>query len=79
MINGRLWVLSSGGVLRIYNVEKLQTESVIILPYDTPESLRLGALDNCFIEDDGSKIHYSFAGDSLNYYVCDLSALNKSK
>lgn len=78
-INGRLWVLSSGGVLRIYNVEKLQTESVIILPYDTPESLRLGALDNCFIEDDGSKIHYSFAGDSLNYYVCDLSALNKSK
>ena len=78
-INGRLWVLSSGGVLRIYNVEKLQTESVVILPYDSPESLRLGALDNCFIEDDGSKIHYSFAGDSLNYYVCDLSALNKSK
>lgn len=78
-INGRLWVLSSGGVLRIYNVEKLQTESVVILPYDTPESLRLGYLDNCFIEDDGSKIHYSFSGDSLNYYVCDLSALNKSK
>ena len=78
-INGRLWVLSSGGVLRIYNVEKLQTESVVILPYDSPESLRLGSLDNFHIDDDGSKIHYSFAGDSLNYYVCDLSALNKSK
>lgn len=78
-INGRLWVLSSGGVLRIYNVEKLQTESVVILPYDSPESLRLGSLDNFHIDDDGSQIQYSFSGDSLNYYVCDLSALNKSK
>lgn len=76
-INGRLWVLSSGGVLRIYNVEKLQTESVVILPYDSPESLRLGSLDNFHIDDDGSQIQYSFSGDSLHYYVCDLRALNK--
>ena len=70
-INDRLYVLSSGGVLRVYNINKCRLEEVIVLPLERKGERHLGALDKSLISDDGTRIHYSFANQDI-YYDCEL-------
>lgn len=67
----RLYILSSGGIIRIYNVNKCRLETIIELPIN--ENIT-GGLERFYLTDDASCIYYSF--DNNSYYVCDLPQIN---
>lgn len=71
-INKKLYVLSSGGIIRIYNIDKCRLETVIELPVNSKKGspFLLPIEKSCFAED-GKKICYTFKGDS-SFYLCKL-------
>lgn len=73
-INKKLYVLSSGGIIRIYNIDRYRLESIIELPVEIEEDELFKPIDKCYFSEDGSKIYYSFEGDSL-YYLCELPSI----
>ncbi len=68
-INKKLYILSSGGILRIYNIDKVRLETVIELPFERNKTPK--CLDKFILKDDASQIIYSFRDDSI-YYICKL-------
>lgn len=68
-IDKKLYVLSSGGIIRVYNVDKCRLDTVIELPRRNDELNH--PIENCFFSSDGSKIFYSFEGEPF-YYICEL-------
>lgn len=74
-IKGKLYVLSSGGIIRVYNVDRYRLEAVIELPNKKNDNELLGyPIDKCCFSEDGLKIYYSFKGESF-YYLCELPKL----
>lgn len=69
--NNRLFVVSSGGIVRVYNVNRPRLEAVIELPIKRGEFERVGCVDKLYITDDGSEIYYSFEDQDF-YYHCKL-------
>lgn len=74
VIDKKLYVVSSGGILRIYDIDKIQLQRVVELPYRITPGERLGAMEYCEISDDGSSIRYSFC-DEPTSYSCKLPSL----
>jgi hypothetical protein len=70
-INGKLYVLTSGGVIRVYDVAKCRLERVIVLPYEIKGDEYIGPIDKVQLAEDGSEIDYSFREQS-KYYHCSL-------
>lgn len=70
-IGRNLYVVSSGGIIRIYNVDRLRLERVIELPFKRYDDLRTGNIEKCYISDDGTRIYYYFNGYPV-YYECEL-------
>lgn len=68
-IDKKLYVLSSGGIIRVYNVDKCRLDTVIELPRRNDELNH--PIENCFFSSDESKIFYSFEGEPF-YYICEL-------
>lgn len=74
-IDNKLYVVSSGGIVRIYNVNRPRLEAVVELPIKrNDDEYYVGPINRCDIADDGSRIYYSF-GDSF-YYICELPHIN---
>ena len=70
-INGKLYVLTFGGVIRVYDVAKCRLERVIVLPYEIKGDEYIGPIDKVRLAEDGSEIDYSFREQS-KYYHCSL-------
>ena len=75
-INRRLYILSSGGVIRIYNVDKYRLVAVIELPIEYNNKKRIGCLDKYYLSDDASLISYSFE-DQPYFYKCYLPQISE--
>ena len=72
-IKNNLYVLSYGGVLRIYDVNKCRLTTVIELPIDRSGADFSGRhIEKSFLTDDASHIYYSFDGQSF-YCECELT------
>lgn len=71
-VNRKLYILSSAGVIRIYNVDKYRLESIIELPIIRNEGEWIGVIDQFNLSDDASQIYYSFKQQPF-YYVINLS------
>jgi WD40 repeat protein len=68
-INGDLYVVSSGGIIRIYDLNKLCIKSLIELPIPEENYIR-----NCFISDDGSTIYYQSGDyDNVANFKCNIA------
>lgn len=67
IINRDLYVVSSGAILRIYDIDKIRLKRVIELPYRFDPGRRLGAIENCEISEDGSSVKYAFDNDNITY------------
>ena len=68
----KLFILSSGGVLRIYDVNKYRLEHVIVLPMEmNGEDFAGVPIDKASLIDNASFIIYSYEGQSF-YYKCEL-------
>lgn len=77
-INNKLYVLSSGGVIRIYDMNKYRLETVIELPIErNGEYLSGKPIDKCYLTNDASRIYYSFEGQSI-YYECELPQIKSN-
>lgn len=74
VIDKKLYVVSSGGILRIYDIDKIRLQKVVELPHRFKPGTRLGAVEYCEISDDGSSIRYSFY-DEPTIYSCKLPSL----
>lgn len=74
VIGRDLYVVSSGGILRIYDIDKIRLKRLIMLPIEPDAEQRIGAIDHCTIADDGSRIEYSFDGNTFSY-SCKLPFL----
>lgn len=76
-INRKLYVLSSGGIVRIYNTDKYCLERVVELPINRKkgESFFL-PIEKSYFADDGSKVYYSFEEEPF-FYVCELPIMKK--
>lgn len=74
VIDKKLYVVSSGGILRIYDIDKIRLQKVVELPHRFKPGTRLGAVEYCEISDDGSSILYSFY-DEPTIYSCKLPSL----
>ena len=70
-IKNKLYILTSGGVIRIYNVAKCRLEHVIILPCEIKSDDYIGPIDKVHLADDGSEIDYTFR-DQSKYYHCSI-------
>lgn len=70
-INNKLYTLTSGGVIRVYNVDMFRLEAIIILPFEEKKEYWAAPLDFFYLTDDALRIYYSFEDGSF-YYVCDL-------
>ena len=70
-INGKLYVLTFGGVIRVYDVAKCRLERVIVLPYEIKGDEYIGPIDKVRLAEDGSEIDYSFREQS-KYYHCSI-------
>ena len=70
-INRKLYVLSSGAIIRVYDVDKLRLKAVLELPFERTNSYWVKCIENCFLADDGSKVYYSFEDEPF-YYECEL-------
>jgi WD40 repeat protein len=68
-INGDLYVVSSGGIIRIYDLSKFCIKTIIELPIPEENYIR-----ECFITDDGSTIYYQ-SGDDTNVanFKCSIA------
>lgn len=76
-IDNKLYVVSSGGIVRIYNVNRPRLEAVVELPIKmNDDEYRIGPMDKCDIADDGSRIYYSFH-EVPYYYICELPHIKK--
>lgn len=70
--NNKLYVLSSGGVLRIYDVNKYRLEHVIELPMEKRgEDFSGVPIDKASLINNASLIIYSYEGQPF-YYKCEL-------
>lgn len=70
VVRRKLYVISSGGILRIYDIDKLRQIKLIELPFKGINDERVGAIDKCYISSDGSRVCYSFFGQSHFYDLC---------
>ena len=70
-IKNKLYILTSGGVIRIYNVAKCRLEHVIVLPCEIKSNDYIGPIDKVHLADDGSEIDYTFR-DQSKYYHCSI-------
>ena len=74
-INRKLYVLSSGGIVRIYNTDKYRLEAVIELPINRKKGEIFPLpIEKSYFTDDGSKVYYSFE-DEPTFYICELPIL----
>lgn len=73
-INNKLYVVSSGGIVRVYNVNRPRLEAVIELPIRRENYERVGCIDKIHISEDASRIYYSFENQNF-FYVCVLPQL----
>jgi WD40 repeat protein len=70
-IKNKLYVLSSGGIMRIYDVNKYRLETVIELPIENRgDPIGTLFIEKCYLSDDASRVIYSL-GQSF-YYDCEL-------
>lgn len=77
-VNNKLYIVSSGCVVRIYDVNKYRLETVIELPVEqNGVDFSELTIDRCDISDDGSKIMYSFEEQSI-YYECELPQIKSN-
>ena len=70
-INKKLYVISTGGIIRIYNVDQYRLETVIELPFERSDHNWNNPIDVIYFADDGSRIYYSIKDDPF-YYMCEL-------
>ena len=54
IVDRDLYVVSSGGIIRIYDIDKLRMKTLIELPYKFEPDKRVGAVSKCHINSDGS-------------------------
>lgn len=73
-INRKLYIVSSGSVIRIYDVDKCRIDCVIELPVENHGEEYVGCIDKVYLADDGSEIYYSFGEQSI-FYHCVLPQL----
>lgn len=71
VINRNLYVVSSGAIIRVYDIDKLRQIALIELPFQIESYKRMGAIDSCLINDDGSRIFYYFDGQEF-FYECKI-------
>lgn len=74
-IRRELYVVSSGGIIRIYNVDKLTLNRVIELPLEDclPRNAIRSHIDKCVLSEDGKSIRFKFA-DYDTVYECSISS-----
>lgn len=71
-IKNKLYILSSGGVIRIYDINKYRLETIIELPIERRgEDLAGLPIDKSYLSDDASLIIYSYQ-DQHFFYECHL-------
>ena len=72
-IRRELYVVSSGGIIRIYNVDKLTLNRIIELPLENclPRNAIRSHIDKCLISEDGKSIRFKFA-DYDTVYECSI-------
>ena len=77
VIRNKLYVLSSGGVIRIYDINKYRLETIIELPIESSgEDLTGVPIDKSYLSDDASRIIYSYEGQQF-FYECYLPQINE--
>lgn len=70
-INKKLYVISTGGIIRVYNVDQYRLETVIELPFRRNDNNWYKPINVIYFADDGSHIYYSIKDDPY-YYRCEL-------
>ncbi|MCD8385675.1 MAG: hypothetical protein LUD17_02165 [Bacteroidales bacterium] len=71
--DGKLYVVSNGGVLRIYDIAKMRLEHVVVLwPEDEADGRLTRPIDQCFLYPQQGWVAYSFDGDPI-YYHCNFA------
>lgn len=70
-IDKKLYIISTGGIIRVYNVDQYRLETVIELPFGRNDDNWYKPIDVIYFADDGSHIYYSIKDDPY-YYQCEL-------
>lgn len=72
-VGRELYVVSSGGIIRIYNIDKLVLERVIELPIEKcgPKHVPQFHIDQCILSADGKSIKFKFVDNDI-VYECSL-------
>ncbi len=71
IIDRDLYVVSSGAVIRIYDIDRIRLKKVIELPFREYPDNRLRSIDHCDISENGDSIIYKFH-DNDDVYLAKL-------
>lgn len=73
IIEGRLYTVSTGGVIRIYDIAELRMDSLVELPFPNEIKSCYGTVSVCNISNDGTIVSYRF-DEQPYYYECNIQS-----